>query len=329
MAHRAAAIAQGGRMKLAQGIATIEDGDYDWLLEMGRERGKSRVVQISDASVQGLVDCIRGPQLGGLKLPWAAAVDRNDQPLVQFVPGKVTVWSGPTFSGKTQFLRQLMLHAINKRERIFFASLEEEALDVIREFVFMAGHHRKPTSAFVRWCLDWWEDYLFVLDSVDITDPTLVLGAARWLAAEVNIKHVVIDSLMRMSLRIDDYEGQRELGNTLSRIARLSQAHIHIVAHPRKTQSSRAAMDLYDIRGAGDIVAQADNIITLERNHDESKDYSNVMTVWKQRGDINWIGAMRLYYHTASRQLLWDKHDKPMRFLPGEAYPEEQPQELF
>lgn len=307
-------------MKLAQGIATIEDGDHDWLLEMGRAGGKSRIVQISHPDVQGLVDNIRGPQISGLKFPWAAAVDRYEQPLVQFVPGKVTVWSGPTFSGKTQFLRQLMLHAIHSRERVFFASMEEEALDVIREFVFMAGHNRKPTPAFVRDCLDWWEDFLFVLDSVDLTDPILVLGAVRWLAAEVGIKHVVIDSLMRMQLRIDDYEGQRELGNTLSRVGRLSGTHVHLVAHPRKTQSSRMPMDLYDIRGAQDIIAQADNVITLERNHDEEKSYTNVMTVWKQRGDINWIGAMRLHYHTQSRQLLWGQHDLPMRFLPDAAY---------
>jgi len=104
----------------------------------------------------------------------------------------------------------------------------------------------------------------------------------------------------------------------LGRLARMSKAHIHLVAHPRKTANSRTDMDLYDIRGAQDIVAQADLVLTLERKHEE--EYDSVLKVWKQRGDINWIGAFKLYYEKNSRQLMLHRHDQPTRYLAEEAY---------
>ena len=77
-------------------------------------------------------------------------------------------------------------------------------------------------------------------------------------------------------------------------------------------------MDLYDIRGAQDIVAQADLVLTLERKHEA--EYDAALTIWKQRGDVNWIGSIRLFYHQLSRQLLFSRSDQPARYLPAEAY---------
>jgi twinkle protein len=144
------------------------------------------------------------------------------------------------------------------------------------------------------------------------------MGIIRFAAERYGLTHIVIDSLMRLNLRTDDYEGQREMGNMLGRLARMSGAHIHLVAHPRKTANSRQPMDLYDIRGAQDIVAQADLVVSLERKHEE--EFDSLLTIWKQRGDVNWIGSMRLYFEKQSRQLMFSRFDRPMRYLPEAAY---------
>jgi twinkle protein len=149
-------------------------------------------------------------------------------------------------------------------------------------------------------------------------DPDLLMGIVRFAVERHGITQVVIDSLMRLNLRTDHFEGHRVMGNMLGQLARMSKAHIHLVVHPRKTVSSRAPMDLYDIRGAQDIVAQADLVVTLERKYDEQ--YDAALTIWKQRGDMNWIGSIMLFYHTLSRQLLYAPHDEPARYLPDEAY---------
>ncbi len=293
-------------------LAVTRD-DHDWLLELGRQQGDSRIITVRHEIAQKLIEQFRPPLSDGLTLPWAGANE-----YVRFMPGKVTIWSGPTFSGKTAFLRQLMLHALKNRHRALFVSLEESPDDVWREFMCTATGVRSPTKAQREWCLDDWDERLFVFDSTEMIEPTLLMGIIRFACERYGISHVVIDSLMRLDLRTDDYDGQREMGNMLGRLARLSGAHIHLVAHPRKTANSRTAMDLYDIRGAQDIVAQADLVVTLERKHDGQHD--SELTVWKQRGDINWIGTMKLFYEKNSRQLLFSRFDSPTRYLPEEAY---------
>lgn len=287
--------------------------EHDWLLELGRQQGDSRLMTSTHPTPRKLLTQFRAPLSSGLTLPWESANE-----YVRFMPGKVSVWSGPSFSGKTAFLRQLMLHALKNNHNVLFVSLEEEPDDVWREFICMATCTRSPTPEQREWCLDLWDGRLFVFDSTELIEPTLLMGIIRFAAERHKITHVVIDSLMRLNLRTDDFDGQREMGNTLGRLARMAGIHVHLVVHPRKTADSRAAMDLYDIRGAQDIIAQADLVLTLERQYErpgESK-----LSVWKQRGDVNWIGTMPLHYHPASRQLRAHVYDEPIRFLPNEAY---------
>lgn len=298
----------------AQTFSVTRD-DHDWLLELGRKQGDSRILNSQSPSVQELVAQFREPASAGLTLPWSEA-----QEMLRFMPGKVSVWSGPTFSGKTAFLRHLMLHAILSNHRVLFVSLEEEPQEVWREFVCMSALTRTPEKHQIEWALDRFNERLYIFDSTEMIEPTLLMGIIRFAVERFKITHVVIDSLMRLSLRMDDYDGQREMGNMLGRLARISNAHIHLVAHPRKTADSRSAMDLYDIRGAQDIVAQADLVLTLERKHGVERDCDSMLTVWKQRGDVNWIGKIKLFYDMASRQLKFDKFAAPLRYLEPEAY---------
>jgi KaiC/GvpD/RAD55 family RecA-like ATPase len=302
-------------MSLTSSRSTISvtKDDYDWLLELGRQQGDSRIIGARHPSVQGLITQFRPPMSEGLCLPWFEANE-----YVRFVPGKVTVWSGPSFSGKTGFLRQLMLHALANQHRVLFISLEEEQLAVWREFICMACVTRTPPAKNVEWCLDLWDGQLFVFDSNEMIEPTLMLGIIRHVVAEYRITHVVIDSLMRMAIRTDDYDGQREFLNMLGHVSEIAAIHTHLVVHPRKTVNSRSPMDLYDIRGAQDIVAQAHLIATLERKYGEEHD--GLLTLWKQRGDIDWIGTMKLYYDKPSRQLMYDRFGSPARYLPQQAY---------
>lgn len=289
---------------------TVVKDDRDWLLELGRKQGVSRILPAS--SMQGLVEDFRPQAQNGLTLPW----DGIDS--VKFAPGKVSIWSGPSFNGKTAFLRQLMLHAINAGHKALFISLEEEPDEVWREFTCMASGLRAPNKHQRQWAVDHFTDKLYVFDSTEMIEPTMLMGIIRFAVERFGFSHVVIDSLMRLQLRTDDYDGQREMGNMLGRLARMSRAHIHLVAHPRKTANSREPMDMYDIRGAQDIIAQADVVITLERKFKEH--YTNLLTVWKQRGDTNWIGEIPLWYCPHSRQLLVRKEDQSRRFLPKDAY---------
>ncbi len=286
---------------------SVTRDDHDWLLELGKKQGISRIMSSQHEQALSLIKQFRPPAATGLSLPWDEA-----KSAVRFQPGRVTIWSGPTFSGKTGFLRQLMLHAYAQHHKVLFVSLEEEPVDVWREFICMSAGTRDPTPQQRTDCLDLWDGKIFVFDSTEMIEPTLLMGIIRNAVETHKINHVVVDSLMRLDLRMDDYEGQRVMGNMLGRLARLSGAHIHLVAHPRKNVNSRQPMDLYDIGGAQSIVAQADLVLTLERKygHEISKTtgqpISAALTIWKQRGDTNWVGNIELYFDPASRKLMFN-----------------------
>jgi KaiC/GvpD/RAD55 family RecA-like ATPase len=298
----------------AERFSLVRD-DGQWLENLVGADGESRLLTSTSEIARSLQRQFAPSAANALTLPWPDVHE-----LVRFLPGKTTIWSGPTFSGKTQFLRQLMLWALKNGQRVFFASLEEEPLEVFREFIATCAHRRDSPAQFVEDCLDLWDERLFVFDSTEMIAPERLLGLVQFAAKKYAITHVVIDSLMRLAIASDDYEGQRQMGNLISRVARLAGVHIHLVAHPRKTLNSRQSMDLYDIRGAQDLVAQADSVVTLERKHGNDRHCDAELTIWKQRGDINWIGAIRLHYDHASRQLKYRACDAPMRFISDEAY---------
>lgn len=302
-------------MKTQGQTVTIERDDRDYLLELGRRQGVSRILPAS--SMAKLVEQFRPPTSEGLSLPWEPT--KNS---VRFMPGKVSVWSGPSFAGKTALLRQLMLHAATRtNRRALFISLEEEPEDVWREFTCMATHTRHPVRGQVLAAQALFEGKLWVFDSDEPIEPTVLFGIIRFAVERFGFSQIVIDSLMRLHIRKDDFDGQREMGNTLGRLAKLTRAHIHLVVHPRKTQNSRDAIDMYDIGGAQEIVAQADNVLTLERRFKPSE-YTNLLTLWKQRGDVNWIGKLELWYCQKSRQLKYRQQDEPDRYLPDCEYGE-------
>ena len=258
------------------------------------------------------------PRPNGLRLPWDKTRD-----LVQFAPGRWTIWSGPTFSGKTHVLRQLALHAARSGQKVFFASLEEEPDEIRDAFVVMAAQTWKPSEQFVDAFGEWSNSRMMIAETLEMLSVTDMVDMLKHAAYRDNCKQLFVDSLMRLRIPTDDYEGQRKLGNILSQFVRQYRVHVHLVCHPRKTQNSRAPVDLYDIRGAGDLVAQADNVVVVGRNYEaDAYEPTNTLEVFKQRGlATNWVGRIGLHYHPDSKQFLGECTDLPMQFMDWKHYP--------
>ena len=85
--------------------------------------------------------------------------------------------------------------------------------------------------------------------------------------------------------------------------AKRSEVHVHLVAHPRKTESGRA-LEADDIGGSGDVSNRTDNAFSLTRLSDqdaETRGFQTVLRVLKNRsfGELISIG---LDYEPASRR---------------------------
>jgi hypothetical protein len=188
--------------------------DRDYMAELGTLDSKGYLASVSSLEDQ-VWDSMINPR-PGLLLPWESA-----RWLVSSELGRWTVVSGKSFSGKTNFLRQWMLHAINSGEKTLFCSLEEDPYEVLKEAVYMAALQRKNVPrSFLQWCVDLWQDKLWIFNHSGFIDPFIVLGAACYAARELGVTRVVVDSLMKLDIRKDDWDGQRQLANTIDRVCR-------------------------------------------------------------------------------------------------------------
>jgi KaiC/GvpD/RAD55 family RecA-like ATPase len=303
--------------------------DVDYLAQLGELQSKSYLTL-----AQNLTDAVKKRakhQPEGLDLPLGGTS------ILRFVPGRWTVWAGPTHHGKTQFLRFVMTHGMKKGYRVLFASLEDDPEDIVYEFCAMALGTRRLDDQRIDAAMEWFEDRLTIFNHTGFIDPNVMLGAIIYAAKEYGVKHAVIDSLMMMSIRKDDYEGQKEFGMQLNRVTKQYDIHVHLIVHPRKTANSDELMDLNDIQGASELASLSHVAVTLQRMPRVEKNRAawglmektdlgtkahSVLRVWKQRGDWNRTGTVEMAYLPGPRQ--WSLHAEagPRRFLGAGTYRE-------
>jgi twinkle protein len=96
----------------------------------------------------------------------------------------------------------------------------------------------------------------------------------------------VIDSLMRLGVGSEDYEGQERAVFELVSWAVAKGVHIHLAAHSRKADrsASHAVPDAEDVKGTSEIAANAANIIGLWRNR-KLEDEIRIATEVAEHGD--------------------------------------------
>ena len=119
----------------------------------------------------------------------------------------------------------------------------------------------------------WSDKRLWIYDQMGVTNPETVIGMTRYCAKELGIKHIFIDSLMKVVGDEDDMNGQKRLVGELFAIAKDLQIHIHLVHHVRKLSNEDSIPDKHDLKGSGSITDQVDNIFTVWRNKPKERDF--------------------------------------------------------
>jgi len=163
---------------------------------------------------------------------------------------------------------------------------------------------------------NWASGKLWLYDQQRMMTTQRMLALIGYAAKEKKCTHFVLDSLMRLGLAQDDYEGQRVFVNHLTNYARQLGIHIHLVHHIVKADES-IIPGRESIRGTGAINDQADHVFIVWRDMREEKpehEPDGVLVVAKNRGRPNWIGKIKLWKHK-SGQFVRGRHDQPMHFI--------------
>lgn len=245
----------------------------------------------------------------GYSMPYAGLYGR-----MLFRPAEITLWSGATGSGKSQLISDCVPKWIQEGSRVCAASFEMKPEWTLKRMVKQAGGTERPTAQFIKGILNFLDAGLLLYEKVGKSDIAALLEIFDYARAKYGCDQFVIDSLMRLGIAADDYNGQEQATFRLVDWAIANNVHLHLVAHSRKGGTDRGVPEAEDVKGAMEIGANAFNIITIWRNRKiedaaVNGDVRPTMTdepgvtlnVAKQRnGDYE--GKTKLYFNTANYQ---------------------------
>jgi twinkle protein len=123
---------------------------------------------------------------------------------------------------------------------------------------------------------------------------------------ELGLDHLVIDSLMKCGIGVEDLTGQKDFVDGLCAIARDTGLHIHLVVHMRKGENEKTAPGKFDVKGAGEITDLVDNLVIVWKNGRKTDDPTSTdpdayVRVAKQRHH-SWEGSFAFWFDKGSQQ---------------------------
>jgi twinkle protein len=257
---------------LERGVAALDEArekrknlllpkvDFEAFMK-AREEDKANVKQASDYTDE-LIDMFYGEQvISGLTLPWTKTHDN-----FRFRDGEVTLWPGVNGHGKSQVLGQVMNSVMAQGAPACIMSFEMLPFRTLARMTRQAVGTNKPSEQFIRDYMSWLNGKLWLYDQQGTVKGDRVIAVMYYVAEELKVKHVVIDSLMKCGVRSDDWNAQKEFLDKVTAAARDLGIHVHLVAHSRKGDDEYAPPNKMDVAGSADITNQVDNVMTVWRN---------------------------------------------------------------
>ena len=278
----------------------------------------------------------------GYRLPWGKVADK-----VRFRPGELTLWTGATGAGKSQVLSHALVAMGEQGARVCIASLEMLPGQLLRRAVKQAGNVDRPTEPFIREIMGWFDEWMWVFGQVGKAGVGRILEVFEYARCRYGCDVFVIDSLMRLGVGSEDYQGQEKAVFEVVSWAVEKGVHVHLVAHARKADRSNgtahAVPDAEDVKGTSEIASNAANIIGIWRNRkleDEIRQATEaaakgdgaadlklqdladkppvILNVSKQRNG-DWEGKVGLWFNTESYQYRSSHdHRHGRKYLPEE-----------
>ncbi len=302
---------RGGKMN------NLADQDIPWDDYLKRDPDLANV-KPAMAFYQDTEDYFHSDKLNaGVTLPWS-----KTHADIQLRPGEVSVWAGINGHGKSLLLNQVMLNIIKQEQSVVLISLEMKPVSNMARMCRQASGFNLPEKSFIKAFHHWANDKLWFYDQQGTIQSSRVMAVMNYCYSallvegvfQADIKHIVIDSLMKCGIGGDDYNKQKFFVNELCAYARDTGIHVHLVAHSRKRDSERHVMDKFDIAGSGDITNQVDNVFTLWRNKDKEAestkpnpdpkkmDKPDALLMCDKQRHGEWEGKVALWFHKPSLQ---------------------------
>lgn len=197
----------------------------------------------------------------GYLLPWAKTNDH-----IRVRTGEVSIWAGPNGSGKSLMLSQVEISLMRQGAKFIKMSFEMTPARSMHRAVQQASGTSHPSHEYIDSFHQWTDGRMWLYDQQGVVKLERVLAVARLAQERWACDQVVIDSMMKCGVDVDDYNGQKRFIAELHAHAMHSGQHIHLVCHDKKTEGDNKRMAKNDIAGVKNISDQVDNVYLLWRN---------------------------------------------------------------
>jgi len=238
---------------------------------------------------------------------------------------------GSNGHGKSQLLGQACLGFVAQGEGVVIASFEMTPRATLHRMMRQAAMNGNPPPEFVDKFLDWLKGKLWIYNQLGQATPEMVGAVIRYAATELNAKHIVIDSLMRVVAGEDNYNAQKDFVGQLCTLARDYGVHCHLVHHTRKLSDESQIPGKFDSKGSGSITDQVDQCLTVWRNKAKQREMETAIRKGTPTHEIEskpdallvcdknrhgeWEGKVALWYHASSLQYTSDQRCSPLDMM--------------
>jgi twinkle protein len=199
-----------------------------------------------------------GGKLPGFDMPWAKIPFR-------FLRGEVTIITGCNGHGKSLLWGQVLLMGALQGEKACIASFEMHPRKTLARIVRQSTGKKMPEKKTISDTLEWLSDKIWLFSLVGTGKADKLLEVFEYAFKRHGVRHFLIDSLMKLGLHEDDYNGQKAIMERLCDWANATGAHIHLIAHPRKEDEAVPAGKMA-IKGTGALTDLAFNVFSVWRN---------------------------------------------------------------
>jgi twinkle protein len=290
-------------------IVKVEHKDAnEMLFKAGKEAVREAVENAQEVPIVGLVrlaDVQAFNVEGMVRIPSTASIINKE--VGGYALGFLSVWTGESGSGKSTFLGQEMLKAVQEGFNACVYSGELPGA-LFRYWIDLQAvgpdpqlwvkYHdpikqkdlHKPTKTAIEGVHRWYYDKFFLCDSFGTINDEDLLELFDYAYKRYNCRVFLADNLMTMNFTGDDRDYYRKQGRMVGKLkdfAYNKNVHVHLVAHPRKNDG-RLTKD--DVAGSKEITNRPDNVFGIYRckEGDESK-YDGFLDIFKNR----WSGQER------------------------------------
>lgn len=294
------------------------------LMNSGGEKAVNRLLMGAvERNASGLLDIADVEHTDPMSVPTVlSGIKALDRSIGGFAAGELSVWTGKRGSGKSTLLGQILLEAISQGHNVCAYSGELSAwrfkqwtalqaagpdhVELATDRYSGKSFYRVTENAMQK-IDDWWRQRFFLYDNkiAAASDENSILGVFEYAVRRYGCSVFLVDNLMTArfstSAERDFFRAQSNFTGRLVEFAKKFEVHVHLVAHPRKSQGN---LEADDVSGSGDITNRADNVFSLDRLSEQDaqvQGYDAALKVLKNRsfGETPHIG---LCYDSATRR---------------------------